>query len=425
MIFSQDAEMAALGSAILDPKAAVVVCRILRSEMFWLPSHRVIFDTITAIRQGGAEVDLVTIKCAIESGPGLNSVGGIEYLAQVAEAPATSKMAAHYADIVLRDWRLREVIARAKSVADHAEKGEWPDSVALGLKLLHGLTDDGTYEFDAGEIVGDLDEDDLPGVPSVFESVNASLRLGGYPRGEVTVIGAETGQGKTLVMCQDIAASCRAGRNIACVTLEMPAQAIMRRIAKQCTGVWSLRDAERHGLHAINDYRAWVDDVRLGWSLSFFDTSLLADAETRVSNVCDWIVRRHEVYPLDLVYVDYAQLLSGGRGEEWQRQAAVSRALRAVAKRLGIAVVALVQIEMDAQSRRHQIRGSREYGKDAALTLFVVKERQDNIESTWLVCPKNRHGLNAWRTELVLDQATVSLKEVRGSTDGVYRGASD
>lgn len=420
--YNLESERALLGAAILESKAADEMIRRMTAQHFWSPQHQQIFEVIKAIRMRGGDPDLVTVKHGLDARGELEDVGGVAYLIQLAEAVPSASNAGYYADLVSQDWRYREVIKRGKELVALAEKGDWPEAVKSGLGVLHGLADDGTFEYDVADVVESLDEEDLPGVPSFFDSVNSSLRLGGYPRGEVTIIGAPTGVGKTLVMCQDIGKSCDDGLNVAAVTLEMSCQAIMRRIAKQQTGFWSIKEAHRFSDHHGQEFAAWQKSVALDWSLSFYDTSLLADSEITVADVCAWVKHRHEIAPLDLVYVDYAQLLTGGRGEEWQRQASVSRALRALAKRLGIAVVALVQIEQDAASRNYQIRGSREYGKDAAMTLFLTYEKMDGEDFTWLNCVKNRHGKNKWRTELRMEESRVRLLEAVSVSEPVYRG---
>lgn len=430
--FNIESEQALIGSAVLHAKAADLMLRRMTSEMFFLPAHQKIFEVLKTIRESGGEPDMVSVKHQLIHRNELDKCGGIEYLIGCCESVGSPGNVGYYADLVCRDWQFRELTKRAMSIIKKSAGGKWEECLEDSLRILHGITDDGTFEFDASELVDMVKTPPPPGIPTTFERLNEASRTGGWPKSELSLIGAPTGVGKTWAMCQEAANACKLGLRVIVISLEQSAEEIIGRIAKQETGFDNRDDAYAHSEDEGKKFEAFQADVRLGWDLTIYDTSLLAESDNYVETVVSWIAAKHKISPVDMVLVDYGQLLtSKGFGKDFELQKRVSQTLRGTSKRLKIAIVALVQVDIDEKNRRElTTSGSKAWTKDSAMSVWLwiatKGEGENTVETMWLGLKKLRHSSGkrgGFKFKIEMDNRARIVPVVEDPyADDVYRG---
>lgn len=400
-LWSLESEMALLGSCLLSEKVMPSL-PWLKADMFYQPAHRTLFQAFKAIVGRGHAVDLVTVRS--ELGQRIAEVGGIEYVRQCAEAVPSAKNAAYYADSVRKDWIRRELIGRAESLVACANEGDVSELVGHASSMAQGLLPSTTYEFDGSDVAADLSDRIEPGLRSTFSRVNAFSGSGGFYKGEPNFIVAKRGGRKSIVLAQEARNACEQGLRVAIVSLEMDAKTLMRRIIRQMCTCSDRHYADRLGM--ANEYDEAVKAVSF-WDLLIYDTSTADDGADEVEAVCEWVSAKHEQRPLDVLIVDYVQLLGTRKRHsgDTERNVIVARALKKLSKRCGFVPLFAAQLQEHEGARF--IRHTKEYEDSAAYVLLMYqKDGEDVIE-----CTKNRHGEFPWHTPVKFNPINLTVTE--------------
>lgn len=407
-----EAEQAVLGSLLIDREAIVRVASFLRAEDFYRESHAQIYQAIVDLFEQREPADFVTLCDTLERRNLLDAVGGPAYVTSLINAVPTSIHVEHYGRIVelaaLRrrlidvtgqiarlayeeDRDVEEVIDRAEALLFQVtERRESKDLVQL-RQLLNEYYDRIEYLQQHRE--------ELVGLPAGF--VDLDRLLGGLQRSELVIIAGRPGMGKTslgLSIAQNAALKHKAV--VAFFTLEMSGEQLVQRMIASETSIDSRRlmVADIHELEWERFLKASGD---LSETLIFVDDTP-SPTPLEIRSKCRRLAAE---YDLDLVVIDYLQLMAGGvRSENRQQEISyISRSLKGLARELRVPVVALSQLSRAVESRQDKrpilsdLRESGSIEQDADVVMFIYRdelyhELSDRRNIADIIVAKHRNG---------------------------------
>jgi replicative DNA helicase len=417
-----EAEMAVLGSMLIESFAVERVLEVLDGDMFYKDAHKKIFQAVFNLYSRRAKSDLVTVSEELRTLKWLGEVGGVAYLKELTDKVSTAAHAEHYARIVLEKAVLREPIRTSTEIASRCYSEEMEvdklldDAQTRILKIAQKKTTDtfSNAKDLAHQVIDELEKlsknrDELRGVPSGFTKLD--LLTSGFQRGDLILLAARPGQGKTS-LALNVAANAvlRAKKAFptAFFSLEMSKQDIMMRLMASEAGinVFKVRTA-----HFPKD--RWAELTSAGWRIS--EAPLYIDDSSSLSVLQVRTRARRLAHELDqkgkrlgLIIIDYLQLMQGGgrRSEGRQQEVAdISRNLKQLARDLEVPVIALSQLSRKTEEKgrdpRPQLSDLRESGaleQDADLVAMIYREGQYKRDDPTvqnkaeLILAKHRNG---------------------------------
>jgi replicative DNA helicase len=385
-----EAERAVLGALLLDPGALLHVIEKLRADHFYLESHRIVYRACLDLHEKAEAADLVTVRNHLNEQGRLEQVGGVSYLSSLVDSLPDVANVIHYAEIVHDKAVKRQLMAAAQRILttcslDHGEAREAvesaqkdvfriaEDTLSGGLMPIRELTDAELANIEAARETRST----LTGLDTGFVRLNELTS--GLQRKDLVILAARPSMGKTSLGVNICAhAAIRGGKKVAIFSLEMAAEQLVRRLLSAEARVDQKRIAGGYlaksdwpklelAAQALREVKLWIDDTP-------GITALELSAKAR---------RLKQERGLDLVMVDYMQLMSGGarfnsRNEE---VSAISRSLKGVAKELDVPMLVLSQLSRQPERRggdhRPQLSDLRESGcLTADTTIFRADTNQ-------------------------------------------------
>ncbi|MGO8685796.1 MAG: replicative DNA helicase [Candidatus Dormibacteria bacterium] len=357
-----DAEQAVLGCLLIDGEAILKVRDILDPADFYAERNGQVFRAALALSDRGEPVDVLTLKVQLERDETLSRSGGIEYLAELSQKMPTAASVRHYAQIVVDHSLRRRLIAAAGEMAqlgfDAGQRTE--DILDTAERRIFSIADS-RRSLEISHIAQMLTEtwelmerraqsrQIVHGVPTNYSRLDAVTQ--GLQPGELIVLAARPAVGKTS-FALNIArnAAVLANRRVVIFSLEMSKQALVQRLicseAKVDAYLISTGQADAHAFERIagamdrlSQANIWIDD-----------TPALPISELRAR------ARRMKAQQsVDLVVVDYLQLMRGGRQDSRvQEVSEISSGLKTIAKELSIPVLALSQLSRESERRENR-----------------------------------------------------------------------
>jgi replicative DNA helicase len=390
-----DAERSILGAILLDNICYVQAAAMLKSDDFSLDSHRRIYAGMRVLGDTSRPIDFVTLTEELGRNRELEAIGGVAYLTSLTDGLPRVQNIEHYIRIVRDKALLRGVIHAAnqaiQSAAAQTESAE--EVLATAESAFFHLSDQRLGNDFTGiqdiyrEEIGDLKKlytlgKDVTGLRTYYDELD-KLTSGLQPA-DLVIIAARPSMGKTA-LALNIAenAAVKDNKVVGVFSLEMSKKALLMRLLCSQANV----DAHklRSGFIGRDDYqKLWAALGRLSSAPLFIDdTPAISVSEIRAKAQR----LKHQHGRLDLLVVDYLQLMSGtpvggGRRQENRTQevSAISRGLKMVAKDLNIPLVALSQLSRAPETRtgdhRPQLSDLRESGsieQDADIVAFIFR----------------------------------------------------
>jgi replicative DNA helicase len=410
-----EAERSILGAVLLDDKALLNVFEILKPQDFYLDNHRRVFEKMLLLMNSSRPIDLVTLKEELQRASELESVGGAAYLASLTDGLPRALNIEFYAQIIKEKSTLRRLIQVSNETMARSYKDEEPAQEVLQA-MEKAIFDIAGQHFHSGffsiaPVVSDVfkqieelsnQKTAVTGLETGF--VDLDRMTAGFHPSDLIIVAARPGLGKTS-LCLNIAehAAIKNKKSVGIFSLEMSKEQLVKRL---------LCSESRIDAHRINTGFLNKDDwhrlSRASGDLS--ETRIFIDdtANVTVPELRSKARRLSLEHGLDLIIVDYLQLMSGTSQRfenRTQEISQISRGLKGIAKELSVPVIAVSQLSRAVESRtgehrKPQLSDLRESGsieQDADLVLFIYREdmvnpTEENTGLAELIIGKQRNG---------------------------------
>ena len=400
-----DAEQSVIGGLLVDNNAIDRMGE-LEPAAFFNHANRLIFTAIRKQSATGKAFDSITIAEMLEAAGKLESAGGLSYIGRLANDVPSSANIRRYADIVREHATRRQIMVAAAEltelVANKGDIGAAMDKAqAQLLAITEGVSTDEPRSIrdviaEHFNVLEKRLQNDRKGITTGLQDLDDILN-GGFQRGQVIVMAGRPGHGKSARSLHNAIAAARAEYGVLYLSMEMVSAELADRALAQVGRIYlgnlltgQLKEAEWAGVSAatgtFQDMPLHIMDKS---GLSFYQVATLARRHKRKNG-------------LDLLVLDYLQLMSGADAEKRHAQIEeITRGLKALAKELNAAIVLLSQLSRKTENARRpklsDLRDSSSVEQDADVVLFIHREDVDDPATQWkgyadIHVAKNRQG---------------------------------
>ena len=407
-----EAEMAVLGSMLIDEDALSVAIETLDPDSFYKDSHKKIFQAMVDLYNANRAVDLITLTDELKRNNSLDEVGGVSFLTALVNSVPTAANISHYVSIVKEKSILRTLITNATKIVSlcYESEGNVDEVVDSAERFIFEVTNkrpQGTY-LHLKEIIKDSIETidrlyqkkaHITGIPTGF--IDFDSKTSGLQASDLIVIAGRPSMGKSA-LALGIAeyAGVVEKMPVAFFSLEMSKEQLVQRML--CAHAKVDAHKVRTGYLASSDWpRLTAAAGKLSEAPIFIDdTPAISVMELRAK------ARRLKAHQdIRLIILDYLQLMRGsGKAENRQQEISdISRSIKALARELSIPIVAISQLSRAVESRtdhRPQLFDLRESGaieQDADLVVLILREEcyspsPENEGIAEIIIAKQRNG---------------------------------
>ena len=396
-----DAEEAVIGSMLIDPQSITSVSSFLKASDFYVARSRWGFEACVSLFDRGEAINQVTVAHELSRLERLEEVGGNAFLAQLVRSVPTSVHIEHYGRIVQRASTMRQLIGAAGEIASIGYAGAVDAESALGKAedlLFKVRSGKGTRDFihirdvldvhmEATASLDLADDRHLVPIPTGYADLDKLLG-NGLQRADLIVLAARPSLGKSTLAFNIARHAAEQGARIGIFSLEMSAEQIAIRLLSAEANVDSHR--LRLGMVSEAEHRRELDSIGTLSELPIYidETPIQGVVEMRGK------ARRLQIERgLDMLVVDYLQLMSSGSGTRLdnrvQEMGEFSRSLKGMARDMDIPVLACSQLSRAPEMRpshRPILSDLRESGsieQDADVVAFIFREDMYTTREDW------------------------------------------
>ncbi|MFH1665784.1 MAG: replicative DNA helicase [Candidatus Omnitrophota bacterium] len=408
-----EAEVAVLGSMLLDREAISSAIEILEADAFYSEAHRQIFHAIIKLYDENEAVDMVTLIEEFKKRSLLEKVGGAAYISGLANSIPTAANIGHYGKIVREKYLLRMLINTATQIVaeSYDPAGEVAELLDRAEKKIFDITSTQKREtriFTMKEVVKESIEtidrlyqrkENITGIPTGFHDLD--VMTAGLQKSDLIVIAGRPSMGKSALAIS-IMEYAGVVEKVPCAffSLEMSREQLAQRMLCSLAGVNAHK--VRTGFFSQSDWPKLVEAAgKLSEAPIFIDdTPAISALELRAK-----ARRLKSRYDIRLIFVDYLQLMRGAARIENRQQeiSEISRSMKALARELDLPVIALSQLSRAVEQRadhRPMLSDLRESGaieQDADLVALLLREEyynatEENKGIAEVIVAKQRHG---------------------------------
>ena len=434
-----DAEQSVLGAMFLSKTALEKAVESLNKDMFYLDAHKKIFEVMKNLDDKKVPIDITTVTNELEEKKLLNQIGGVAYLTEIVNVVPTAANVDQYIKIIEDKYLRRNLIEAGTEITDLGFSS--PDDIGEVLdeaekKIFDVVKNRRGSEFKTIQDVlfkaqADLEKlssmkNEITGVPTGYYDIDKLTS--GFHDNELIIIAARPAMGKTafaLNMAVNMAVNAK--KSVALFNMEMGAEQLITRMlasvgqiesSKLRTGRLEHQDWKRvnEAISRLADTRIFIDDTP-GMTVSEMRAKC-----RRLANSEDG---------LDIVIIDYLQLINGSAryaGQRQQEVSEISRSLKTMAMELGIPVIALAQLSRSVEGREDKrpllsdLRESGSIEQDADIVAFLYRDDYYNKESaidedtskSEFIIAKHRNGPTA-TVDMIFKRNTGSFFNMENS----------
>ena len=413
-----EAEVFFLGGVMQDPNVLSDVVSLLDPEDFFQERHKIIWEALQRLSQFNTPIDVVTLSNALETENKLEAAGGREYLLKLIESVASGANARYHAEIIQKKAVMRRLInVSTTAIREAQDPTAEPDDVISKLEgSVMALAEKQVKNSlrPASEVVQEIlkavemRKDGFSGCPTGFTDLDRLTN--GLQPSDLIILAGRPGMGKSAFALTLAAnSSVNYGKHVAFFSLEMGAEQLMQRIICSLAGI-ELSKFRSGDLNQDEFAKLPGAASRIMQSNTLYVDDNLDLGIMELLSKCRSLKRK---VGLDLVIVDYLQLMKTGKEENRAvAVGAISRGLKVLAKDLKIPVIALAQLSRKTEERadaarsikaRPQLSDLRESGsieQDADMVWFIERpfyrshDEADKNKAQLLVA-KHRNGATA------------------------------
>jgi replicative DNA helicase len=419
--YSREAEEAVLGAVLINPEAYYDVAQFIQAEDFYIHRNQWIWNAFTRLHELRSPIDFLTVTEDLDQHAQLAEVGGPAYLTALIQQTPTSLHAEAYAHIIEENSIRRKMLNSANQIArlaynreqtldtviDEAEKSIFSLSERRNRNDLQPIQVVLSEYYDH---ISDLSQrgEELYGVPTGLNDLDRLL--GGLQKSDLLIIAGRPGMGKTGFMLSVAKnAALIHKKHVAIFSLEMSNEQLVQRLVAQQTGIDTQR--LRTGKLLEEEWPLFTEAIEVlsGTHIFLDDTPAITPLQLRTK--CR---RLHMEYSLDLVLVDYLQLMSGDTRNDnrVQEVSYISRNLKVLARELNVPVLAAAQLSRAVEQRADKkpvlsdLRESGSLEQDADIVMFINRPDaldKDTVKQNIaeIIVAKHRNGPTHPGIELV------------------------
>lgn len=407
-----EAEQAVLGAMLLSHDAVIVAMEKLQSQNFYRDVHRIIFEAMEHLHRENKEIDVITLPDELKRMKKLDDVGGLEYVLNLPNLVGSAANIEYYANIVAEKALARNLISTCTELTTEAYDGQKETEALLDdaerrILQLSDTKNRGDFASVGAVVEVTLDKitklyenkAGLTGLPTGFRDLDRMTS--GLQPSDLILVAARPSMGKTaftLNIAQNVGV--RQHKTVAFFSLEMSQEQLVQRLLCQIAHI----DSQKLRTGQLNSDEEWTRltdacDKLYESPIYIDDTPGISVAEMRSK-----ARRLKSEHGLDLIIVDYLQLMQGRNAESRQQEISeISRSLKALARELKVPLIALSQLSRSVESRqdkRPMLSDLRESGaleQDADIVSFLYREdyydkETENQHITEVILAKHRNG---------------------------------
>jgi replicative DNA helicase len=402
-------ERTIIGAILLDFNALNRVEGILTPKKFFDPRNELVIESVLKLKSENLPIDILTVIQTLRKSKQLTGAGGPQYIAELTSRVSSTANLEVWALSLTELYLKREiakVAARMTELALSPENDpfdlynqfstELTDLIRDNLKgqssHVSTITPETSLSIEAREKTG------ISGTPTGIRSIDAVL--GGHQKSDLVYVAARPGMGKTSFALSVLLNIAQTGKPVAFFSLEMSRVQIVFRLASILSGI----NAETLAKHRLDrdtkiKYYQIVDQLN-ALPIYIDDQAALTihDLKTRVRTL-------REKFKVEAVFIDYVQLIGGGKSKNQNREqevSTISRGLKLIAKENDLPVIALAQLSRSLETRSDKrpmlsdLRDSGSLEQDADVVAFLYREdyysKESGINNAEFIIAKHRNG---------------------------------
>lgn len=420
--FSLEAEQAVLGACLIDRDVIAAIAPILTPGAFYRRPHELIYTAIVTLWNRRVPADLICVidelrrMPAVAGGSALEFCGGESYVSELVAALPTAAHAAYYADMVNHyAARRRNIDLAQRIVVDAYDASLTEDErISRATEAIRSMPVGAHAVVSMNALMNHWqDEPDGIRARGISTGIHQLDQMtGGLRPGQLVVIGARTGIGKSALAGQIAYRVARRQHVVSFLSLEMTNEQVSRRMVGQVVDVNIARAAMDQGyyernLTAITEARAILAELPI-----LFNDRFTSDLPAVVGA----ITRHRTEHNAEVAFVDYLGQMTNAAAKAGNRAielGSITRALKLTALEQGICIVLLAQLNREIEGRGEggmprlsDLRDSGSTEQDADVVLLLHRADRTNPETTFYVA-KNREGATGTFEMHFIDHRTM------------------
>lgn len=385
-----DAEISVLGCGFLEKSALDKIMDEVSDEMFYSEANKTIYKAMKALHTNNIPVDANTICNELDKSKSLASVGGVEYITDIINSVPSTANLNYYIKIIFEKAILRNLISKATQIQEdcYDEQDSILDIVENAERNILGVYNDrlGRDIKKIQEVLPELQhtietladsKTDFTGIRTGFYDFDAMTR--GLQKRQVIILAARPGAGKSaFALNMALNAAIKEKKSVAFFSLEMGAEEIAKRMFG-CVGKID-GDVLKTGKFKNTDWKKWNEAMSELQDTKFYIDDSAGLTVSEVRRKCRKLKNSDD--GLDLIVIDYLQLLSSSSkyaGQRTQEVSEISRDIKKLAMELEVPVIALAQLSRSVEQRKGEdskpklsdLRESGSIEQDADIVLFL------------------------------------------------------
>ena len=409
-----EAETGILNSILIDNGLIVNVIDMIQPEDFYDSKNRIIYNAMLDLYKSNSKIDARLLKAKLEEINKFDEVGGLPYIMEILNYNYSTQNVDEYVRLVSDAALKRRTITTlkqlsqegfdsTKDVNDYLEKVE---SEIFNLTQYRNTSEFINISSVCQDVLKKEEElsrnkEDVTGLNTGFENLN-NITLG-LQKGNLIILAARPAMGKSAYALNLVVNAARTNKggkaSVAVFSLEMGADQLVERMFAAESGITS--DKIRSGQLNSEDWRSLGAAAENLKSLNIYFDQQGGTTVGEIRSKCRKLKQSEK--GLDLIVIDYLQLISGGREmtSKVEEVSLISRALKLLARELEVPVVALSQLSRKVEQRDDNrptlsdLRDSGSIEQDADIVCFLYREayyKKNNSNKCELIIAKNRAG---------------------------------
>jgi replicative DNA helicase len=411
--YSLEAEQSLLGCALIDNRTVQDILLNLTEEDFYSPANKIIFNSMREIVKSNKALDLVSLIDSLERKVQMANVGGIDYITSLATCVPTAVNFKMYLDIVVRESTKRKLAYACTDILKNIRQADDKTKLlADAEKLIYDIGKDASngellsVRNDVQDFIQRCDEiyknkDAFKGILTGFKRFDKTTN--GLQKGDLIVLAARPGCGKSSLALNIVENAAKQGKICAVFSLEMPRSQLVQRLV---CGIGSISMGKFSGSERLNsaDFSKLLTAADLLSKLKIYIDDSSLNTPAKMMSKCRSLKMKEG---LDLIVVDYIQLMQSDETKVENRQqdvSSITRNLKIMAKELNVPIIALSQMnrlferDKDRKPMLSDLRESGAIEQDADMVLFINKSADagyDEVLPVELIIAKHRNGETA------------------------------